>query len=70
MASETTLKRFQRILDTLDMAPRAAFLLHRVDGLAYDQIAWRLGISLAAVEQHLADALYELSLSDEDDDPG
>ena len=38
---------------------RAAFLLSRVDGLSYKEIAHKLGISQKAVEQHISNALLE-----------
>lgn len=60
MASQTSLDGLHSFLDSLDLAPRAVFLLHRVDALAFDQIAWRLGLTVAEVEQHLAQAVYQL----------
>lgn len=43
-------------LGVLQLPPRCrrAFLLRRVDGLSYKQIANRMGISVSAVEKHVA----------------
>lgn len=68
MVFETELDHLHRFLNTLAMAPRAVFILHRVDVLTFDQIAWRLGLSLDAVEQHFADAVRHLIFGD--DQPG
>jgi RNA polymerase sigma factor (sigma-70 family) len=35
---------------------REVFLMHRIDGLSYSQIAARAGISVSAVEKHIARA--------------
>lgn len=42
-----------------DLPPkcRAAFLLHRFEGLTYREIGDRLGVSVSMVEKHLAEAL-------------
>lgn len=62
MASETELdlEALQRRLDRMDRLTRAVFLLHRIDGLDYPAIAWRLAISVAEVERRLARAMYWL----------
>jgi RNA polymerase sigma-70 factor (ECF subfamily) len=63
MASETelNLEALQRRLDRMDRLTRAVFLLHRVDGLDYPAIAWRLGISVEGVERRIARAMLELA---------
>ena len=38
------LERIERRLETLPRTTRAVFLLCRIDGLSYDEIAWRLGL--------------------------
>ena len=40
---------------------RASFVMHRIDGLKYREIAERLGISQSAVEKHIARATVVLS---------
>lgn len=55
------LERIRRRLDTLEMLPRAVFLLHRIDALDYGEIAWRLGIGIKAVETHLTRAMEVLT---------
>lgn len=64
---EDELDLIRRRLDMLPMVPRAVFLLHRIDGLDYAAIAWRLGIDARAVERHMARALYVLAFGPRDD---
>ncbi len=45
---------------SLPSKTRAVFLLHRVDGLRYREIAAQLGITTATVEYHMARALLQL----------
>ena len=39
---------------------REAFLLHRIDGLSYSQIARRMGVGIKAVEKHISSAMLQL----------
>ena len=39
---------------------RAVYLMHRVEGLSYPEIARRCGVSTKAVEKHMSHALREL----------
>jgi RNA polymerase sigma-70 factor (ECF subfamily) len=39
---------------------REAFLLHRIEGLSYVDIARRMGVSVKSVEKHLSAAMLEL----------
>jgi DNA-directed RNA polymerase specialized sigma24 family protein len=64
MASETELAALQQALNALSLAPRTVFMLHRVDGLDFVQIAWRLGLSVDAVERHFADAMWQITFGD------
>lgn len=56
-------ERLRRALEVIDAMPsrrREAFLLHRIDGLSYLQIARAMGVSVKAVEKHLSAAMFEL----------
>jgi DNA-directed RNA polymerase specialized sigma24 family protein len=56
----------QRIAVGLEGLPnlmRAVFLLHRLDDLSYDDIAWRCGISVDEVVLRMADGLTALRQS-------
>lgn len=57
-------ERLRRALDCIDHMPpkrREVFLLHRIEGLSYAQIARRAGISIKTVEKHMACAMAQLS---------
>lgn len=47
-------------IDQLSEAQRVAFLMHRIDGKKYAEIAEELGISIKAVEKRIHLALLEL----------
>lgn len=59
-SEEARLRRLEKAIAQLKPVQREVLLLCRREGLAYRQIAERMGISLEQVERHLADALYEL----------
>ncbi len=50
------LRRVEEGLDRLGPRTREIFLMHRIDGLKYQEIAARLGITVSAVEKHIAKA--------------
>jgi len=52
--------RLERAMATMDARSRAVFRLHRLEALSYDQIAERLCLTLAEVEQHIADAILHI----------
>lgn len=60
---ETALVHKQRLrslalaVDELPPKCREVFLLHKIDGLSYGEIAGRLGISRSGVEKHMMKAL-------------
>lgn len=56
LATRERLERVQAGLATLSPRTRQVFLMHRVDGLKYREIAARLGITVSAVEKHVARA--------------
>jgi RNA polymerase sigma-70 factor (ECF subfamily) len=51
----------RRALDSLSGRTRAIFLLHRLDGVGYTEIAHHTGLTVLAVEQHIATALAVLA---------
>lgn len=51
------LERLQAALDELSPKARATFMLHRREGLSFDEIAGRLGISRPMVKKYLMKAL-------------
>lgn len=56
-------QRLGRLLAVVDAMPprmREAFRLHKIDGLSQAQTAQRMGVSVKAVEKHLASALERL----------
>ena len=52
--------KLQRALDNLTEGQRTAFLLNRIDGKKYHEIAEMLGISVKAVEKRISGALSSL----------
>jgi RNA polymerase sigma-70 factor (ECF subfamily) len=52
--------KLQKAIAGLTEAQRTAFLLHRIDGKKYHEIAEILGISIKAVEKRIHGALVEL----------
>lgn len=59
--SYSTVAEIDRAIARLRPVERDAFLLHRIDGLAYDVIAARLGMTAHEVEEHIASALSQLT---------
>jgi RNA polymerase sigma factor (sigma-70 family) len=47
-------------LASLKPSTRAAFLMHRVDGLGYSDVAARMGVSVSMVEKHIMAAIAVL----------
>ncbi|NOW47523.1 DNA-directed RNA polymerase specialized sigma24 family protein [Novosphingobium sp. SG751A] len=54
-------QRLIKLLDTLPMVERAAYVLSATDGLSHGAIAFRLGVSIGEVETALAGALSKLN---------
>ncbi|MGC1305443.1 MAG: sigma-70 family RNA polymerase sigma factor [Caulobacteraceae bacterium] len=54
------LARLDACLARLRPRTRQAFLLHRVEGLSYAEIATRMGVSISAVEKHMMKAIAHL----------
>lgn len=61
LAAEECLDRMREALDAVNRRTREIFFMQRLDGLSYAQIAQRMGISISAVEKHMASALSILS---------
>lgn len=59
MDAQQCLERLQGALDELSPKVRATFMLHRRDGLSFDEIGARLGISRPMVKKHLMKALMQ-----------
>jgi RNA polymerase sigma factor (sigma-70 family) len=59
-AGQQRLLRMKSGLERLSARTREAFLMHRIDGMSYVQIADHLGISVSMVEKHIARASFFL----------
>jgi RNA polymerase sigma-70 factor (ECF subfamily) len=57
--AQQCLEKLQSTLDTLSPKARATFMLHRRDGLSFDEIAARLGTSRPMVKKYLMKALMQ-----------
>jgi RNA polymerase sigma-70 factor (ECF subfamily) len=53
--------RYRQVIDALPPRMRHVFVLHRLEGLSYKEIAERLDISTRTVEWHIAEAIVRLS---------
>jgi len=61
LAGDQCLERMRDALDAVSSRTRDVFFMQRLDGLSYAQIAQRLGVSISAVEKHIASALAILA---------
>jgi RNA polymerase sigma factor (sigma-70 family) len=57
------LTRIDALLDGLSANARTAFLMSRLEGLTYKEIAARLGVSVASVEKYMAAAVRHCYLA-------
>jgi RNA polymerase sigma factor (sigma-70 family) len=55
------LSRLETALSNMPRIQREIFLAVRLDGMAYDEIARRTGLTVKQVERHFARSLYKLS---------
>lgn len=62
LEAQQCLERLQRALEELSPKARATFMLHRRDGLSFEEIATRLGTSRPMVKKYLMKALLHLRL--------
>ena len=53
-------RRYRELVDALPARMREVFLLHRMEGLGYKEIAARLDISVRTVEWHVAEAIVRI----------
>lgn len=56
-------RRLHRILDTMPPTRQKAFILNRLQGYSYKEVADSLSISVKAVENHIAKAVKQLKKS-------
>jgi len=61
LAADQCLESMRDSLDAVSRRTRDVFFMQRLDGLSYAEIAQRLGISISAVEKHIARALAVLA---------
>jgi RNA polymerase sigma-70 factor (ECF subfamily) len=62
LEAQQCLENLQRALEELSPKARATFMLHRRDGLSFEEIAVRLETSLPMVKKYLMKALLHLRL--------
>lgn len=68
LLAEDVMATYEAALEAMTDRTRTIFLLYRVDGLKYREIAERLGISIPAVQKHVARALERITLALNDQD--
>jgi RNA polymerase sigma factor (sigma-70 family) len=57
---EEIIRRLEVAVERMPCIRRKIFLAHRLDGLSYDEIASRTGLSVKRVERHMAKALLSI----------
>jgi RNA polymerase sigma factor (sigma-70 family) len=65
LAADQCLQRMRDALDAVSRKTREVFFMHRLDGLTYAQIAQLMGLSVSAIEKHMASALATLADANE-----
>lgn len=60
-AGQERLQRMKAGLEAMSPRRREVFILNRIEGYSFPQIAQRLGITLSAVEKHAAKAILFLT---------
>ncbi|HEX8127063.1 MAG TPA: sigma-70 region 4 domain-containing protein [Allosphingosinicella sp.] len=55
------LPRLEEAVGNLPRIQREIFMAHRLDDMAYEEIAARTGLSVRRVERHLARAIYKIT---------
>jgi RNA polymerase sigma factor (sigma-70 family) len=63
LAAEQRLSRMKETLDRVSPRTREVFVMHRLQGFSHAEVARRLGISVSAVEKHVASAVTILSIA-------
>jgi len=61
LAGAECLEKMRDALDAVSRRTRDVFFMQRIDGFSYAQVAEQLGISVSAVEKHVASALAILA---------
>jgi RNA polymerase sigma factor (sigma-70 family) len=61
LAARERLERVRSGLNQLSPRTREVFLMHRLDGMKYREIAEELGVTVSAVEKHVAKAALFLA---------
>ena len=61
LAAQERLLHMKAGLDRLSPRRREVFVLNRIEGYSFPQIAQQLGITLSAVEKHAAKAVLEMT---------
>jgi RNA polymerase sigma factor (sigma-70 family) len=62
LAAEQRLFRMKEALDCVSVRTRDVFFMHRLQGLSHAEISKLLGISVSAVEKHVASAVTILAM--------
>lgn len=66
-ADPELLKKLERAMSKLPRSTREIFLAKRLDGMSYQEIADRTGLTIRQVERHMARALCRLCRELEDE---
>jgi len=61
VAADQCLERMRDALDAVSRKTREVFFMHRLDGMSYTEIARHMGVTVSAIEKHIATALATLA---------
>ena len=61
IAARIRLERVREAIQQLSPRTRTVFLMHRIDGMKYREIAAELGVTVSAVEKHIARAAAHIA---------
>lgn len=69
LAAEQRLLHYGAALERVSWRTREVFFMHRLQGFTHAEIAKQLGISVSAVEKHVASAVTVLAIVRQDEGP-
>lgn len=63
MPEDEKLRRLEEAALSMPKLQREIFMAHRLDGMPYEEIARRTGLTVRQVERHIGRAIYKTTMS-------